>query len=397
MLVIAVSLCSCKKENSAIGYHEIQIPDPGNVITIDPVKLIHAAKIIIPELTKESGISEIEKIHTGPQGQWVVMNHNPRNNVTDLLLFSHDGFFKNRIKGLYDGPGNFTGLEDFLISQDTLELFDGVQNKRVLYNTKGQFIKENSFYPDISQVHKISNNLYAVYRGNAFQHAHNYQESDNLVMVDAKGKVLDKAGVKINPAFADNDIVSKAFWKSTRGETYFLPPVGQEIYVYHPKPGDWSEKYTFITKNKSKRKAELERIANLPPQNKTFDILNFLNENDRWISNYRNFAVTENFIVVNYPQSGESVFACYNIQNAEVKSFTFSPNIFGNFYLFFPDPNHILFAIVNPYFLQSRLKKYPDYNTKYDAVFKEMTGEPNPLFILLPINKFISILMNTPT
>jgi hypothetical protein len=390
-----IFVSGCRGESPASESPKFQIPTPGKVAKLDPIKLLQASEIIIPELTEESGISEINKILSGPEGEWIVVNHNPRNNVTDLLLFTEGGSFQNRIRGLYDGPGNFTGLEDFLLSNDTLELFDGVQNKRVLYNTKGRYIDENTFYPDLAQANKISDNLYAVYRGNAFRYAHHFQEPDNLVMVNTEGDISNKTGIKINPAFEDNDITSKAFWNTTKGKVYFLPPTGHEIYGYKDSNQKWSVEYTIASNNEEDRNAELKRIATLPPQNRSFDILNFLNASERWISNYRNFAITDDYVLLNYAQSGNGVFACFDKKTSTTRAITLSPNIFGNYYLFFPDPEHILFAVVNPYFLQSQLEGRPDYDTTFAPIFGQMTGEPNPLFITLPIDTFISILMET--
>ena len=264
--VLWIFISGCREESPASESPKIQIPNPGKVAKLDPIKLIQASKIIIPELTEESGISEINKILSGPEGEWIVVNHNSRNKVTDLLLFAEDGSFQNRIRGLYDGPGNFTGLEDFLISNDTLELFDGVQNKRVLYSITGQYIEENTFYPDLSQACKISDNLYAVYRGNAFRYAHHFQDPDNLVMVDVEGDVLNKTGIKINPAFEDNDITSKAFWNSTNGyifKVYFLPPTAKlpphEIYGYNDSNQKWSVEYTITSNNEEDR--QMNKLA----------------------------------------------------------------------------------------------------------------------------------------
>lgn len=390
MLVIL----GCRSDDSRPDGQEMTIPQSNDVTVVDPVHVLLKADLVVPQLTRESGINEIEKVRRGPDGEWVILNHLPRNNITELLIFAGNGAFQHRIRGSFDGPGNFTDLNDFLISGDTLELFDGVQNKRVLYTIDGQFIGENRFYPDVSQIIKLKDDLYAVYRGNAYQYAHQFQESDNLVMVDQQGKVQAKGGVNMLPAMRDNVLTANAFRSTLREEVFFLPPAKNIIYAYQASSSTW-EPYLYIQQpNQEEREQALQQIADLPPASRKFDILQFLNAHDRWIPNFRNYTCSKNYLILNYAQAGKGVFAIYDLTQRKVQSFTFSPNLLGNYYLLFLQNDLVLFALTNPYYLWEQLQRYPDVARQLAPVFDQWEGEPNPLFISLPLDTFVDILLD---
>lgn len=137
-----------------------------------------------------------------------------------ISIFKADGSFVNRIYNPGEGPGKFLRIDDIWYNSDdqTIELLDFVQSKIVVYNLKGDYLKDTRLPNNYQNMAKFDDNNYVFYAGNSPQDSGMY----NINYVK-DGKV--QAAYLPFPAFFLDFNVSMG--------TRFSPPTPGGFYLVH--------------------------------------------------------------------------------------------------------------------------------------------------------------------
>ena len=145
ILIIALLSFNCTSNKNAnpdnkIAIQTLSFPDTGE----DTLKASYFADtvIYIPlETTSESLVGSIRSLWMNDS--YILVNS--RN--TPLLLFQRDGKFVRKIGKLGRGPGEYEGLENFCVIQDTIYIPNSGKRNVLRYKLDGTFCDEIKFKP----------------------------------------------------------------------------------------------------------------------------------------------------------------------------------------------------------------------------------------------------------
>ncbi len=142
-----ILLLSCNPDtNREISKGEIHLRiDPGNLPKNAKLSdLVESVRLIPLETSSDCIIGSTEKIFVGKNSIIVSV---AAGNISELIHFSPDGSFLNKIGQQGKGPGEFTAVSDYTVFEDSSMVFIGMQraNKILAYSIDGSLDREMKF------------------------------------------------------------------------------------------------------------------------------------------------------------------------------------------------------------------------------------------------------------
>ena len=191
------------------------------------------------ETIKDHEIGQIRKIL--PIGDKYVLLDSQTNSI---FLYKNNGKYESQIQAIGNGPGEYVQITDFCINEQTQEIkvLDGIQNKLLTFDLRGNFIHETKLtvYPSPLHLSHLSDSLYAF----DFQRCSNTKEWQYQLIVSPEsftGNVqkylsYDKPlGLSFSP---------RTTLFSLHGETIYVPLYSSTIYTV--SSSQIIPRYTFL-------------------------------------------------------------------------------------------------------------------------------------------------------
>lgn len=191
------------------------------------------------ETIKDHEIGQIHKIL--PIGDKYVLLDSQTNSI---FLYKNNGKYESQIQAIGNGPGEYVQITDFCINEQTQEIkvLDGIQNKLLTFDLRGNFIHETKLtvYPSPLHLSHLSDSLYAF----DFQRCSNTKEWQYQLIVSSEsftGNVqkylsYDKPlGLSFSP---------RTTLFSLHGETIYVPLYSSTIYTV--SSSQIIPRYTFL-------------------------------------------------------------------------------------------------------------------------------------------------------
>ena len=164
--------------------------------------------------------------------------------TNSIFLYKNNGKYESQIQAIGNGPGEYVQITDFCINEQTQEIkvLDGIQNKLLTFDLRGNFIHETKLtvYPSPLHLSHLSDSLYAF----DFQRCSNTKEWQYQLIVSPEsftGNVqkylsYDKPlGLSFSP---------RTTLFSLHGETIYVPLYSSTIYTV--SSSQIIPRYTFL-------------------------------------------------------------------------------------------------------------------------------------------------------
>ncbi len=140
LIVISFFLIQCKEKNAT--YKTITI-NSKNIEAAVPISILFDTVEYIPlETTPTSLFKDIDKLCVDKQGNFYILDQEGTNTI---YKFNSTGQFIQTIGTKGKGPQEYLTISDFIIYQDSLlDIYDGELGKHLLFDLKGNYLKEYS-------------------------------------------------------------------------------------------------------------------------------------------------------------------------------------------------------------------------------------------------------------
>lgn len=329
--------CSQKNENTSIRY--LNIDDLENQ-TIKIQDITSAYSIVPLETNDSSLIQYVKKIIFYDNKIFLLDNQKPM-----LAVFSMDGKHLKNIGNFGRGPGEFSYPNDFIIDekQQRIEIFDGLQQKILIYDLHGNFLKTISIEDFGDYFIKFSDGTYMAYTNMKVYEKKRYK----LIRVNEKGKTISR-----HLAYASNTFQTVS--------TPFLQ-IGIDKYIFSENPCDTIFQITkkeivpFITIDPGKNKLPYEYRKNIEGVNKMAK---------QSILKVGSPILFNNKVFVRFMRNKIQKYLCLNTNTLDAKYYTIK-NVY-DFAFGIPkfSSNEVVGGIVHPASLNAH-KRNPQFELLY--------------------------------
>lgn len=385
-LVVSFTFFSCRNEPvEEPSIRKVQF-DLTDFETISCLDFIERGQVIVLELTKNSAIDNVDKI-VMRNDRIFVMNFIESSGFKYLLAFDGDGKFEWVREASFDGPGNFYGYKDFILSPDDhIEILDGGQSKIVRYDFQGAFVNETPMDTDAHKIAKFTDGTYAYNRNNSYLFGRQKEES-NLLFINQKGERMGSGHIRIDPLFRDLAFTVECFFPGLKEDEYFAThPINDT--VYHCAGSGVKPLFVIDYKEKAVKgkmlndlRQELEKKAQRDQYNLV--VLNFLND-PSFISHFDIVVERERYFWLSFTANKKRYYLSVDKFSDASKLFAMKEDCLNHTSIFILDENHFALVVDNPGDLQNRLRKIsPETERKLSH---EIGEDPNPLIIKLDLD-----------
>jgi len=157
LLLLLIPLCvacngnSINKNTTEVIFNEEEYVNAYLFDNIDSVVIVGLQDIGI----NESCIGKIDKIDVTDS---LILCLDKETAI--LTIFGHDGKYITSISHLGRGVGEFITIDDFIIADSLIYILDYMQNKMVVFDTKGTFIKEIHLTFNPAYMTKITDSVF---------------------------------------------------------------------------------------------------------------------------------------------------------------------------------------------------------------------------------------------
>lgn len=201
ILLILVLVGGCNNSNkSNITSLEVKYSDGVYNHYIDPEESINITseqlenlKFIPLEATNSSLIGNIGKVEKdSTTGYWFILE---ANNPNKMFIFDEDGNFVNDIEHQGNGPGEYTVISDFYISDgEWIEILDGNTHRLIRYDLKtNTFISEKELPFHAFRYSYLDNGNYVFYKNVQANSFEDEKYFNKILVIDSTMNIIQKA------------------------------------------------------------------------------------------------------------------------------------------------------------------------------------------------------------
>ena len=246
---------SCKEMSNNINIPHIEIvwnndeelPNIKDYFDIDTIKLETSSDCLIGNTTRIQIVNKRIIVYDSRGSQ--------------LLVFSSEGDFINRIGGKGQGPQEYTGIHDFFIKNDRVHIYDFNQKKILEYSLDGNYLSSTSLsgIPQIDMIAPLDNGGFVTL--NTYSNASEcpkFSWLDSKYNLKVKSKEQRLHGSSLNNVFC-NKGDSLIYWEMMNDTIYslkegYITPLYRIDFTRYSLPkklDDINKKVEYYSKNSS--------------------------------------------------------------------------------------------------------------------------------------------------
>jgi len=229
ILITVLYLFGCSSKEYQGHKDQIQ----GSVEVIDYEKsrktklsaILKDLKIITLENHSDALIGRGDKVVLDDQNIYILDAHIGKS----IYVFDHQGLFKYKINKVGRGPGEYTLLVDFAITENEVIIYTGDAKKMIFYDkANGAFLRERRGFSDY-----FVNSLHVTNEGNYFianDHHQNLEKPNSLYILDSTFSIINDlkdSQLPSSPFITSKRVFSNEFdgeivlYKNTLHETIY--------------------------------------------------------------------------------------------------------------------------------------------------------------------------------
>ncbi len=280
LLVASIFACRPEVDDNPAKLQNINISTK-NVVTIPAQQFYRNVQFIPLEFKKESLI-DIAEMLMYKNNRIYISSYVETSGSHDLVIFDEKGNFIERKYSGGEGPGSFSGVRDFLITEDgAIEVLDRHRRKIIRYNADGKYVENVYAKANISKMEKFNDGSYVFYRGNSYAYDDMIKLPDNLIYGDEEGNIKTNSYVPITDYLRDREIETGELFLRVPGKSafYFNDALNDTIYFVDNK--SIRPIFNLVLPDESYRRDKIKLIreaARQSPDKYNLILLDFLND-----------------------------------------------------------------------------------------------------------------------
>jgi hypothetical protein len=388
IISLALLIFRCGKENPATGSLETVFLDFEHSHEIAIEDFWAKAKAAELELTEESAIDRVNKI-VFDEGLFYLFHEIDLSRARNILIFDETGKFVKKIASDQPGPGAFTYMRDFIISDEgMIELLDPLRKKIIRYSREGAF--QNDQRMDVSAIKftGFKEGRYLLYRGNSTR-ADSYFPTRNLLFIDSEGRIKDVPRAPVNELFEDLQVLAGEFFFPARQPGVFLFSDIFNDTIYECTSERVTPKFLLKYANETYRAKRIARLAEeklkKAGNNYSYSVLELLNDSEI-VAKPELISSCEDFLLFSFRYHRKRYFLRYDPFTRTGKMFHLSEMPLWP--LWHGGQKSIIMVVTNPAGLKKQfMRKNHSGPDHLYHVFERITENSNPVVLQVNIDE----------